>query len=744
MPTRLGPGGRERLGGLAGALFVGLLATQAAHPASEGAGGAGGGRDPWRTRGASDETPPVGSPLASRPALWSEADEKRVEALLDRYFAAPDDTARASVLQALEGTPLRGRAETLRAMAEAGVDPKPWNPHLPIPWRQGTERGWYNLALPPDYSPKQAYPLILALHGMPSNADNLVSFYRQYFPKRGYIVLFPNTIHRASSWPAPDEKRDLVRLIQHVAGQYRIDYRRIYCTGASGGGIGTWHWLVTEPDLFAAGISFSAAGTIFDKRLARIAGTPFYVHHGTKDYIPIASTAESVKRARSLGAEIEFHVSEGTGHTPPKKDWTRAFDWLRTQPPNTVYARPLLEAPPGALPLGYPKHKPFQGPVDGAEYKRLIASLQGQAETWAIPDAIAPGRFVQRAAAVSRILSPKTPTAEIAASIQSEIDRIAEVVRGRFADGMAVEDKLYALNEVFFQVEGFTLDASDAPQLRPEGTVIASALERKRGNVWALTGIYCTVAHAVGVPVYPVVTPYHAFARYDDGTERINVEMAEAGASFPDEIYKTGYGLTSLDTTADLRGGSAANLLAAQVAALAGAARLAGDTEKAGALATLATTLDPDSLSALALQARLALARKDDKAARDAAARAATAHPKYGEGHYLHGLAQSASESKSATRGAARAFQAALEAPIKPLGAEAAFLAECHYRAALLYADTARAVRAKGRGSRSQVKTMKACMDHLVAALRANPNHPGVRKLFQELGGGICRRTPGM
>jgi len=177
---------------------------------------------------------------------------------------------------------------------------------VPVPWRKGTERGWYNLALPDGYTPAKAWPLVLALHGMPSDGDNLLSWYGGYFPRRGHIVLFPTTLYRSSFWPAPAEKRELLRLLTYICKCYRVDYRRIYCTGGSGGGIGTWHWLVTLPELFAGGISISAAGTIFDRRLAKLKGVPFYVHHGTADYIPIASVRRAVEEARGYGADIEF------------------------------------------------------------------------------------------------------------------------------------------------------------------------------------------------------------------------------------------------------------------------------------------------------------------------------------------------------------------------------------------------------------------------------------------------------
>ncbi|MCX5673699.1 MAG: hypothetical protein NTX87_01710 [Planctomycetota bacterium] len=230
------------------------------------------------------KTPAAAGRTPGVPKPWSAEQERLVEQLLDRYFSA-DDGQRDAVWKKLERTPIPCHQSDLEQMRLAARDAKPFQKHVPVPWRSGTPRGWYNLALPKGYTPANAWPLVLALHGMPSDGDNLVSWYSGYFPGRGYMVLYPTTLHPGSFWAAPDEKQELLRLLRHISRLYRVDYRRIYCTGASGGGIGTWHLLVTLPDLFAGGISISAAGTVFDQRLARLKGVPFYVHHGAADEI---------------------------------------------------------------------------------------------------------------------------------------------------------------------------------------------------------------------------------------------------------------------------------------------------------------------------------------------------------------------------------------------------------------------------------------------------------------------------
>jgi len=676
-------------------------------------------------------TPPVrAAEAAPEPQLWTREAEVQVEALLDQYFSAETDAAREGALAEIEKTPLQGRGRDLEQMREAAVGHPPFLKHAPVPWRQSTERGWYNLGLPAGYTPKKAWPLVLALHGMPSNADNLVSFYQKHFPKRGYIVLYPNSLHRASAWPAPDEKRELLKLLAHVGRTYRLDYRRIYCTGASGGGIGTWHWLVTEPRLFAAAISFSAAGTIFDARLARIKGTPFYVHHGTQGYILIQGARASGEKARALGVEIEFRVSEGTGHTPPWPDWERAFQWLEKQPANPVYARPLLEAEAGSLPLGYPRRKPFQVALDAEEFRRVVENGRGQPATWSIPAGIAGTGFVARSTVVSRIVDAGATEPAVREAIQA----IADKVRAQLTPAMTAEDRLYALNEVFFQVEGFTLDASDAACEKPEASVVSTVLRTRKGNPLALAGIYCAVAHGLEIPVYPIVTPYHTFARYDDGTVQVNVEMAEAGASFEDAIYQDGYGLSAIRGQKTLHARTADQLLAAQLAALGSFALRTGNGEQALAAAEAALALDSACFRALCLEAELLLVQEKAGEARRLLETVVRTWPAYGMGHYL--LARVQAHEKR-VREAEAAYRAAAAAAITPLGDESGFLAAAHFGIALLYYEKALDVR---QGQGRDVNAYKTCMDALTRTLRHNLQHAKAQAMFLQLGGRVTPR----
>ena len=672
-------------------------------------------------------TPP-GSLEEGRPDPWPEAEEEKIEGLLDRFFAAKDDAARKAAFAELARTKLERRLEDLEHMREAAAKAKGLHRHLPVPWRKGAERGWFNLAVPADYTPAKAWPLILALHGMPSDGDNLVSWYAGWFPPRGYIVVFPTTIHPASFWPAPNEKLEVLRLLRYLSRTYRLDYRRIYCTGASGGGIGTWHWLTTLPELFSGGISFSAAGTILDKRLEKLKGVPFYVHHGTADYIPVASVEKAVEAARRYGAEIEFYVSPGTGHTPPGRDWNRAFEWLAKLPPKKTSARYLLESAEGALPIGYPRYLPFAVAPEPQALAKIHADAKARAPAWKIPSQIPADSLLDGLIAVAKILDPACD----AQAVRREVKRLADAVRkNQKADAKPI-DTLYALNEVFFQTEGFSRDGADPSGESPDGYAVHRVLKLRRGSVFTLAGLYAAAAGELGLPVFAVTTPYHAFARFDDGSERLNIEMTEAGGQFDDKIYTEGYGLRGLPSAATLKAKAASALLAAHLAELGGMARTAGCPETALAAAGAALALDPTCYGALLLQALAAKDGGQDKEALRLLGRAADAWPDYAASRLVQGELFAKAGSG---RQAVEAYRDGIHAHLKPYGAAAAYDAEFYYRIAAIYApllkEALKAQRASAIGYTNKFN------DAILNALRNNPNHPGARKLLVEMGGSV-------
>jgi pimeloyl-ACP methyl ester carboxylesterase len=108
----------------------------------------------------------------------------------------------------------------------------------------------YYAVLPPkDYDPENEYALILSLHGAGVEALRLVDCHAQ---KDWAFVVAP-TNRRRFGFDWQDWGRlDALEVLNLVKNAYPIDSNRMYLTGHSMGGHGTWHIALTHPDLFAA------------------------------------------------------------------------------------------------------------------------------------------------------------------------------------------------------------------------------------------------------------------------------------------------------------------------------------------------------------------------------------------------------------------------------------------------------------------------------------------------------------
>lgn len=108
---------------------------------------------------------------------------------------------------------------------------------------------YYAVLYPQNYNPDQKYGLILSLHGAGVEADALVESFQ---PKDWAFVVCP-TNRRPYGFDWQDWGRlDALEVLNTVCRLLPVDPDRIYLTGHSMGGHGTWHIGLTHPDIFAA------------------------------------------------------------------------------------------------------------------------------------------------------------------------------------------------------------------------------------------------------------------------------------------------------------------------------------------------------------------------------------------------------------------------------------------------------------------------------------------------------------
>ncbi len=174
----------------------------------------------------------------------------------------------------------------------------------------------YAVSLPDGYSPRQARPLVVALHP----GGGRFPYYGAAFMEQvvapglhelGAIIVAPDC--PTQSWTDPNAERAVLALLRSVMSDYAIDRRRVLITGFSLGGRGTWFLASRHADLFTGAIVM--AGAPGAQPVDRLATRPTFVIHSREDeVVPFAPTEAAVKELRGLGREIEFEALEGVGH----------------------------------------------------------------------------------------------------------------------------------------------------------------------------------------------------------------------------------------------------------------------------------------------------------------------------------------------------------------------------------------------------------------------------------------------
>lgn len=201
----------------------------------------------------------------------------------------------------------------------------------------------YSLYLPSSYelSGDKTWPVVFFLHGAGERGNDLTLLAKQGLVRQAsqgqefpFILVAPQCPEN-QTW---DRNLDhLDGLFQEILDRYAVERERIYLTGLSMGGYGTWHWASRHPHAFAA-LAPICGGTMpllgFPQRVTALKHVPIWVFHGEDDeVVPIVRSEELVLELEKVGAPVRFTRYPGVGHN----SWDPAYQdaafipWLLQQ-----------------------------------------------------------------------------------------------------------------------------------------------------------------------------------------------------------------------------------------------------------------------------------------------------------------------------------------------------------------------------------------------------------------------------
>ena len=186
-----------------------------------------------------------------------------------------------------------------------------------------TARVRYLLFLPKGFSTeKKEWPLLMFLHGLGESGDDLEKVKTHGPPKMvekendfPFIVISPQ-VERFFGW-SPDI---LNALLDEVCAMLPVDTDRMYLTGLSMGGFGTWDFAARYPQRFAAIAPVCGVG---DPEMAcNLKNVPVWAFHGARDpVVPLKDDSVMVEAVKKCGGEVKFTVYPEAGHD----SWTETY-----------------------------------------------------------------------------------------------------------------------------------------------------------------------------------------------------------------------------------------------------------------------------------------------------------------------------------------------------------------------------------------------------------------------------------
>jgi pimeloyl-ACP methyl ester carboxylesterase len=183
----------------------------------------------------------------------------------------------------------------------------------------------YRLLKPVDYDSTKTYPLVVCLHhGGTHGTDNLMQIDGAQIAQVLYqnrtkypAFLFVPQCPKGAAWggipnyPAIDSL--VFETIDALEAEFKIDEQRRYVAGVSGGGFGSWHFIGTRPQMFAAAIPICGGGNPdLGKNITDVAVWAF---HGEKDRsVPVQYSRDMIAAIKTAGGDPKYTEFAGAGH----------------------------------------------------------------------------------------------------------------------------------------------------------------------------------------------------------------------------------------------------------------------------------------------------------------------------------------------------------------------------------------------------------------------------------------------
>ena len=199
----------------------------------------------------------------------------------------------------------------------------------------------YCLYVPREYNPKNAWPLMVALHGSGARGEDgllqtdvgIGRSIRRHAARFPCLVLMPQCAVKSHWKGAWDKSQDEIAAeIAQTRKDFRVDPDRTYLTGLSMGGFATWSYGAEHVHEFAALMPLCGGGDPKDAQ--KLSHIPIWAFHGAEDSsVPPQESRQMVEAVKAAGGDVKYTEYEKVNHNC----WDRAYEdpdtiqWLLSQ-----------------------------------------------------------------------------------------------------------------------------------------------------------------------------------------------------------------------------------------------------------------------------------------------------------------------------------------------------------------------------------------------------------------------------
>jgi predicted peptidase len=218
---------------------------------------------------------------------------------------------------------------------------------------QGTEYR-YVVYVPDGWDKHKKWPVVLFLHGSGERGEDgliqsevgLGGAIRRHIERYPAVVVMPQCRDKVW-WADPAMESQVLAALDAAMKEFNGDPSRVYLTGLSMGGYGTWSIAAGHPGRFAAlvpvcgGIRRPDAGAVqegpadpYAETAKKIGATPVWIFHGNADQsVPVGESRKMEAALKANSGNVKYTEYEGVGHN----SWDKAYSeaelpaWLFAQ-----------------------------------------------------------------------------------------------------------------------------------------------------------------------------------------------------------------------------------------------------------------------------------------------------------------------------------------------------------------------------------------------------------------------------